>query len=207
MNDLHVGIAASHHENVPLSSTVHHLSGPKHVCSRTKHSQDHGRRLNPICQPNTEHHDQKARASERRQACEMNGTPLRSSMLSFENLLLLPRSWWLERGLTRAHHRIIGTMQVHLRSSGFRWVLSARGAQIQEAFCAFDSGSHRGARDDCLRNSCARDLGMLWRRRSVSSGGSSCSISVSSKSVTLRSSWRQAFVVMLVLFHLDETWC
>ena len=37
-------------------------------------------------------------------------------MLSFENLLLPPRSWWLERGLTRAHHRIIGTMQAHLRS-------------------------------------------------------------------------------------------
>ena len=43
-------------------------------------------------------------------------TPLRSSILSFENLPLPPRSWWLERGLTRAHHRSIDTMRAHLRS-------------------------------------------------------------------------------------------
>ena len=60
--------------------------------------------------------------------------------------------------------------QAHLRScivpenkwcSGFRWVLAVRAAQIHEAFCVFDLGSHRGARHDCLRNSCARDLGIL----------------------------------------------
>ena len=56
------------------------------------------------------------RASERRQACEMHGTSLRSLMLSFENLPLPPRSWWLERGRTRAQHRSIDTMQAHLRS-------------------------------------------------------------------------------------------
>ena len=97
-NDLHVGVAASHHENVSLSSMVHHLSSPKHVCSRSKHSQDHGRRLNPICQPNTprrlnptcqpntEHHDNKARAraDEDKRATWME-TPLRSSVLSFES--------------------------------------------------------------------------------------------------------------------------
>ena len=32
---MHVGIAASHHENVSLSSMVHYLSGPEHVCSRS----------------------------------------------------------------------------------------------------------------------------------------------------------------------------
>ena len=84
----------SHHEN---SSMVHHLSGPTHVCSRSKHSQDHGRRLNPICQPNTprrlnpicqpnsEHHDNKAhvRANEDKRTTWLE-TPLRSSVLSFE---------------------------------------------------------------------------------------------------------------------------
>ena len=69
-----------------------------------------------------------------------------------------------------SHHRIIGTMQAHFRSctvpennwcSGFRWVLAVRAAQIHEAFCVFDLGSHRGARQDCLRNSCARALGIL----------------------------------------------
>ena len=53
-NYLHVSIAASHHENVSLSGIVHYLSGPKHARPRSKHSQHHhGRRLNPICQPNT----------------------------------------------------------------------------------------------------------------------------------------------------------
>ena len=78
-NDLHVSIAASHHGNVSLSSILHHLSGPN-VCSRSKHSQDHGRRLNhicqpntprrlnPICQPNSEHHDN---------ACERTETSVR----------------------------------------------------------------------------------------------------------------------------------
>ena len=40
-------------------------------------------------------------------------------------------------------------------------MLAARAAQIQEAFCAFDLGSHRGGRHGCLRNSCARALGIL----------------------------------------------
>ena len=61
-------------------------------------------------------------------------------------------------------------MQAHLRSctvpennwcSGFRWVLAVRAAQIHEAFCVFDLGRHSGARHDCLRNSCARALGIL----------------------------------------------
>ena len=63
-----------------------------------------------------------------------------------------------------------GTMRAHIQSrigvkniwrSGFRCLLAVRAAQVQEAFCAFDLGSHRGERHDCLRNSSARALGIL----------------------------------------------
>ena len=92
-----------------------------------------------------------------KRACERTETnvwetPLRSSMLSFENLLLPPRSWWLDRGLTRAHHRSIDAMQAHLRS--------------------------------CIVPE--KNNSWLWWMLAVRAAGSSCSISVSSKSVTLR---------------------
>ena len=45
--------------------------------------------------------------------------------------------------------------------SSVKDVVAVRAAQIYEAFCVFDLGSHRGARHDCLRNSCARALGIL----------------------------------------------
>ena len=110
-------------------------------------------------------------------------------------------------------------------------MLAVRAAQIQESFCAFDFESHRGERNDCLRNSCARALGILsivmvvmenevhfvwWLfcSRSVSSnvGSSLKSVPWRCSRVALAASlgassnvqerWRQAFVVMLVFFHL-----
>ena len=56
-----------------------------------------------------------------------------------------------------------GTMRAHIRSriglennwcSRFRWMLAARAAQIQEAFCACDFGSHCRKRLRCFCNSC-----------------------------------------------------
>ena len=163
-----------------LSSILHHLSCPKHVCARSKYSQDHGRRLtpicqpntprrlNPICEPNTEHHDNSARvrADEHKRATWME-TPLRSSVLSFESCHChQDRGGW--RSLTRAHHRIIGTMQAHLRSctvpennSWLWWMLAVRAAQIQEAFCACDFGSHYRKRLRCFCNSFVRALVIL----------------------------------------------
>ena len=95
------------------------------------------RRLNSIRQPNTEQFQGDSIPSVNPTRSERN------------KLLLPPRSWRLERGLTRAHHRIIGTMQAHLRScivpennSWLWWMLAVRAAQIQEAFCACDFGSH-----------------------------------------------------------------
>ena len=88
---------------MPLSGIVHYLSVPKHVCSRSKHSQHrHGRRLNSICQPNTDHDNEaRVRANGDKRVTWME-TALWSSMLS--------------SGLTRAHHRSIDTMKAHLRS-------------------------------------------------------------------------------------------
>ena len=139
-----------------------------------KHSQDHGRRLNlicqpntprrlkPTCQPNTEHHDNKARgASERRQACDMDG--LQCSRLKVPaTTKIVPAGERPDPGAS-SHHR-------------------------------HDAGAPFGPAP-CLKNN-----SWLWWVLAVRAAGSSCSISVSSKSVTLRCSWRQAFVVMLVFF-------
>ena len=40
-------------------------------------------------------------------------------------------------------------------------MLALRAAQIQEVFCAFDLGSRRGERHECLCKSCARAHGIL----------------------------------------------
>ena len=88
------------------------------------------RRPKPICQPNTEHHDNKARASERRQACDMDG--LQCSRLKVATATKVVVAGDRPEPGASSHHRIIGTMQAHLRSrtvpednwcSGFRWCL------------------------------------------------------------------------------------
>ena len=195
-NDLHVSTAPCLHENVIFRVLTHMLLLRTLSRSRSlhpNHSRDHcrlhvtypsihfhyaygdsipsvnpPRRLKPICQPNTEHHDKKARASERRQACDMEG--LQCSRLGVATATKVVVAGERPDPGASSHHRIIGTMQAHLRSctvpennwcSGSRWVLAVRAAQIHEAFCVFDLGSHRGARYDCLRNNCARDLGIL----------------------------------------------
>ena len=98
------------------------------------------------------------------------------------------------------HHRIIGTMQAHLR-----WMLAVRAAQIHEAFCVFASAT---AVPVLSGSSAPSSSSSSRRKRSVSSGGSSCSISVSSKSVTLRCS-RVALAASLgassnVLVHVHD---
>ena len=90
-------------------------------------------------------------------------------------------------------------MQAHLR-----WVLAVRAAQIHEAFCVFASATVVPV----LSGSSAPSSSSSWRMRSVSSGGSSCSTSVSSKSVTLRCS-RVALAASLgassnVLVHVHD---
>ena len=131
------------------------------------------RRLNPICQPNrqpnteqfqgdsipsvnptrsernrTEEKTTETRTCERRR---IDGISTSVFNALIRELLPPPRSWRLERGLTRAHHRIIGTMQAHLRSctvpennSWLWWMLTVR--------CDF--GSHRRERLRCFCNSC-----------------------------------------------------
>ena len=61
---------------------VHHLSGPKHSIKTLSRSRSETQ--SHLSTQHREPRQKSARASERRQACEMNETPLRSSVLSFE---------------------------------------------------------------------------------------------------------------------------
>ena len=105
---------------------------------------------------------------------------------SFDTLLLSPRSWRLERGLTRALQRHdASTHSVpHRRenkwSSGFQWMLAVRAAQIQEAFFAFDgNGTTASATAVPVLSGSSASSSSSWRMSSVSSGGSAFFISVS----------------------------
>ena len=77
---------------------------------------------------------QSARASERRQACDMDG--LQCSRLKVATATKVVVAGERPDPGASSHHRIIGTMQAHLR-----WMLAVRAAQIHEAFCVFASAT------------------------------------------------------------------
>ena len=98
---------------------------------------------------------QTKRACERTKTSVRHGTetPLRSSVPSLTVATTTK--------IVVAHHRIIGTMQAHLRScivpennSWLWWIFAVRAAKIQEAFCACDFGSHCRKRLRCFCNNC-----------------------------------------------------
>ena len=155
------------HGNLPWTS-IHHLSGPKHVCSRSQHSQDHGRRLNPIYQPNTEHHDKNARVrangDKRARWMELH-LGLQCSRLKI-CFCRQDRGGGREAwpGASSQHRHDAGAPSVLHRvwkQLVLRVSVGACRTRSAETFCVFVLGSHRGARHDCLRNSCARDVGIL----------------------------------------------
>ena len=117
-------------------------------------------------------------------------------------------------------------MQAHFRSctvpennSRLWWMLAVRAAQIQEAFCASDFGSHCWERLRCFCNSCRsicnscrcfckscpRVLGIL---STVPSRCSRVALAASlGASSNVQERWRQAFVVMLGFFSTSAQAC
>ena len=226
-NDLNVSIATSLHENAIFRVLTHMLllrtlsrSRSLHPLSRSLSvARSHTQAFTLIVDTETQSHlstehatetqthlstqhrtprQQSARASERRQACDMDG--LQCSRLKVATATKVVVAGERPDPSASSHHRIIGTMQAHLR-----WMLAVRAAQIHEAFCVFASAT---AVPVLSGSSAPSSSSSPRRKRSVSSGGSSCSISVSSKSVTLRCS-RVALAASLgassnVLVHVHD---
>ena len=137
-----------------------------------------------------------ARASERRQACDIDG--LQCSRLKVATATKVVVAGERPDPGASSHHRIIAssarcrrTFSGCLPYAQRRYTKHSACLPPQQLAVPVLSGS-----------SASSSSSSSWRMRSASSGGSSCSISVSSKRVPLRCSWRQAFVVMLVFFHL-----